>query len=107
MDINGKKISKQKRPNSPPCHLWPPILLVPVGKPFVIVCLPVFIGFFKASCICLMLCQSLSSLLEYFQLFRVAVTNFFVLSHNSCQSLGNVEELFLAGGAVPFKSSIY
>ena len=26
VDINGKKISKQKRPNSPPCHLshlWP------------------------------------------------------------------------------------
>ena len=21
VDINGKKISKQKRPNSPPCHL--------------------------------------------------------------------------------------
>ena len=31
MDINGKKISKQKCPNSPPCHrasYYPPKLLL-------------------------------------------------------------------------------
>ena len=87
--------------------LWPLLLLVPVSKPFVVVCLPVFIGFLKTSCICLVLCQSLSSLLEYSQLFMVVTTDFFILSHNSCQSLGDVEEFFPAGGAVPFESSTY
>ena len=32
--------------------LWPPLFLIPVNEPFVVVCLPVFIAFFKASCIC-------------------------------------------------------
>ena len=87
--------------------LWTPVLLVPISKPLVIVCLPMFIGFFKVSCICLTFCQSFPLLLEYLQLFMVALTDFFVLLHNSCQSLGNMEEFFLAGRAVSFKSSAY
>ena len=87
--------------------LWTSILLVPICEPLVIVSFPVFIGLFKVSCICLMLCQSFSSLSEYFQLLMVAVTDFFVLLHNSCQSLSDVEELFPAWGTVSFKSSAY
>ena len=49
--------------------LWTPVLLVPICKPLVTVSLTVFIGLFKVSCVCLVLCQSFSSLLEYFQLF--------------------------------------
>ena len=87
--------------------LWTSVLLVQIHKPLVIVSLPVFVGFFKASHVCLMLHQSFSLLLEYFQLFIVAVTDFFIFSHNSCQSLSNVEELLPAWGAVSFKSSTY
>ena len=87
--------------------LWTLVLLVPICEPLITVCLPVFIGFFQVSCIHLMLCQSLSLLLEYFQLFMVAVTGLFIFSCNSCQSLSNVEEFFLAWGAVSFKSSTY
>ena len=76
--------------------LWTSVLLVPICKPLVIVSLPVFVGLFKVSHICFMLCQSFSLLSEYFQLFMVAVTDFSVLLHNSCQSLSDVEELFLA-----------
>ena len=87
--------------------LWPLLLLVPVSKPFVIVHLPVLIGFFKASCICLTLCQIFCLLLEYFQLFIVAPSDFCILLHNSCQSLGNVEELLSARGFMSFKSSTH
>ena len=37
----------------------------------------------------------------------VALTDFLVFLCNSCQPLGNVEELFLAGRAVPFQSSAH
>ena len=87
--------------------LWSSLLLVPICESFVIVCLPVFVGFFKVSCICLMLCQSFSSLPEYLQLFMVAAIYLLILLCNSCQSLGDVEELFLARGAVSFESSAY
>ena len=84
--------------------LWSLLLLVPVSKSFVIVCLPMFIGFFQASHICLMLCQIFCLLLEYFQLFVVAPGDFCILLCNSCQSLGNVEELLSAGRFMSFKS---
>ena len=87
--------------------LWSLLLLVPVAESLVIVCLPVFIGFFKASHVCLVLSQSLSVLPEYFQLFVIAAADLLVLSHNSCQSLGNMEEFFSAWGAVSFESSTH
>ena len=65
------------------------------------------VGFFKVSHVHLALCQSLSSLSEYFQLFAVAVTDLFIFLHNFCQSLGNVEKLFSAQGTVSFESSTY
>ena len=65
------------------------------------------IGSFKVSYIHLTLCQSFSLLSEYFQLFVVAATDFFILLHNSCQSLGDMEKLFLARGTVSFKNSAY
>ena len=85
--------------------LWPLLLLIPVHEPFIIVSLPVLVGFFKASCICLALCQSFSLLLEYFQLFVVALSDFHILLHNSCQYLGNVEELLSARRFMSFEGS--
>ena len=39
-------------------------LLVPVNEPLVIVHLPVLVGFFKVSCVCLVFCQIFSLLVE-------------------------------------------
>ena len=87
--------------------LWPSLLLVPVSKSLVIVHLPVFIGFFQASHIHLTLCQIFCLLPEYFQLFIVALSDLCILLCNSCQSLGNVEELLLTRGFMSFESSAH
>ena len=87
--------------------LWASLFLVPVSKPLVTVCLPVLVGFFKASCIHLALCQSLSLLAEYFQLLVVVTANLFMLLSNSCQPSGDVEEFFLFRGTVAFESSAH
>ena len=87
--------------------LWPSCLPIPVSEPFVIVCLPVLVCFFQVSCMHLTLCQILSSLAEYFQLFLIVVADFLILSCNSCQSLCNEEEFFSSRGAVSFEGSAH
>ena len=87
--------------------LWPPCLSLPVGIPSVSICLPVLVGFFQESCMCLMLCQIFSSLAEYFQLPLIVAANFLILSCNPCQSLHDEEEFFPSRGAVPFESSAH
>ena len=87
--------------------LWALHLLVPVSKLLVAVCLPVLIGFFQVSCICLTLCQSLSSLAEYFQLLAIVTADLLVLLSNSCQALGDVEEFLTTRSTVALKSSAH
>ena len=79
----------------------------PGSIPPVSVSLPVLIGFFQMSHMHLMLCQILSLLAEYFQLFLIVMANFLILLSNSCQSLHNELEFLSSGGAVPFKSSTH
>ena len=83
------------------------LLLIPICEFFVVVCFPVFVGFFQMSCMHFMLCQIFSSLAEYFQLFLVIAADFLILSHNSCQPLFNEEELLPPWGAVAIESSAY
>ena len=85
--------------------LWSSCLPFPVSIPLVSVHLPVLIGCFQMSCMCLALCQIFSSLAEYFKLFLIVVANFLIFSHNSHQSLCNEEEFLSSRGTVPFKSS--
>ena len=82
-------------------------LPVPGSIPPVCVCLPVLVGFFQMSCVHLALCQILSLLAEYFQLFLIVTADFLILSCNSHQSLHNEEEFFFSQGAVPFESSAH
>ena len=72
-------------------------LLLPLCVPSIRVFLPVFIGGFQVSHMCLMLCQIFSSLLEYFELFLIVMANFLIFACNSCQSLCDEEE-FLSSG---------
>ena len=71
------------------------------------VLLPVFIGFFQASCMHLTLCQVLALLFECFELFLVVATNFLIFSCNSCQSLCDEEELLPPWQPVSFKSGAH
>ena len=82
-------------------------LPLPVSVPSVHVLLPVLIGCFQTSCMCLTLCQILSSLAEYFQLFLIVAANFLILLCHSCQSLHNEEEFQSTWGAVSFESSTH
>ena len=79
----------------------------PVSVPPVSFRFPVLIGCFQASHMCLALCQILSSLMEYFQLFLIVVADFLVLLRNSCQSLHNEEEFLSSRGTVSFESSAH
>ena len=72
---------------------WPSCFSLPGVIPSVCVLLPVFVGCLQVSHVRLMLCQVLSSLLEYFKLFLIVMANLLIFSHNSCQSLCNEEEL--------------
>ena len=85
----------------------PLLLLVPVSKPLVVVSLPVFIGLFKVSGVHLMLCQSLSSLAEHFQLLPIVVTDLFVLLSNTGQALSDMEEFLPPRGTMAFESSAH
>ena len=87
--------------------LWSSCLPLPVSVPSVCVCLPVLVGCFQMSCMHLTLCQILSLLVEYFQLFLIVVADFLILSCHSCQSLRNEEKFLSTWGAVPFKSSTH
>jgi hypothetical protein len=91
----------------------PFILLVSLRLPLIVavflellvaVCLPVLVGFFKTSCVLLMLCQSVSSFLEGGKLHVIGLGVDFILSRNSSQSLCNEDEL-VSVGAVSFESS--
>ena len=66
---------------------------LPIHIPSISVLLPVFVGFFQVSCMHLMLCQVLASLLECFKLFLIVSADFLIFLRNSCQSLRNEEEL--------------
>ena len=72
---------------------WPLTFSLPVGIPLVRIFLPVFISRFQVSHMCFTLCQILSSLLEYFELFLIVTAGFLIFSCNSCQSLHDEEEL--------------
>ena len=82
-------------------------LSLPGFIPPVCVGLPVLIGFFQVSSMCLTFCQIFSVLAEYFQLLLVVVANFFMLSSNTGQPLSNVEEFLPSRGTVTFKSSAH
>ena len=71
---------------------WSLAFSLPFSVPPVHVLLPVFVGCFQVSCMCLMLCQVFSLLLEYFELFLIVATNLLIFSCNSCQSLRDEEE---------------
>ena len=86
---------------------WSPTLLLPVSIPPVCVLLPVLVGCFQVSPMRFMLCQILSSLLEYLKLLLVVMADFLILSHNSCQSLHNEEEFLSSGGPVSFESGTH
>ena len=73
--------------------LWSLFSSLPSCVLSISVLLPVLIGFFQVSCMCLMLCQVLTSLLEYFELFLIVLADFLIFSRNSCQSLHDEEEL--------------
>ena len=77
--------------------LWPLTLLLPLCVPLVRVFLPVFIGCFQVSLVCLMLCQIFSSLFECFELFLIVTANFLIFVRNSCQSLCDEEKLLSSG----------
>ena len=87
--------------------LWPSTFLLPLHIPLVCVLLPVFIGCFQVSCMCLMLCQIIASLLECLKLFLIVMADFLIFSHNSSQSLHDEEELFSAWCSVSFESSAH
>ena len=87
--------------------LWSSTLLLPLSVSLVHVFLPVLVGGFQVSRMCLMLCQIFSSLLEYFKLFLIVVADFLVLARNSCQSLCNEEEFLPFGCPMSFESSAY
>ena len=72
-------------------------LSLPVGVPPVGVHLPVLIGRFQASHMCLMFCQILSLLSEYFKLFLAVAADFLIFLCNSCQSLHDEEEFLPSG----------
>ena len=86
---------------------WSSCLLFPVSVPPISVCFPVFVGHFQMSRMHLMLCQVLSSLAEYFQLFLIVVANFLILLCNSCQPLHDEEKFFSSGGTMSFESSTH
>jgi hypothetical protein len=69
----------------------------------VMVCLPILVGFFKASHILLMLCQSVSLFLEDGELYVIGLGVDFILLCNFSQSLCNEDEL-VSVRAVSFES---
>ena len=69
--------------------------------------LPVFVGLFQASCMCLVLCQIFASLLEYFKLFLIVVGDFLIFAHNSSQSLCDEEEFLSTQCPVSFESGAH
>ena len=80
---------------------------LPLHISSVSVFLPVFIGFFQASHVCLMLCQIFTLLFEYFKLFLIVATDFLIFGCNSSQSLCNEKELFSAWCPVSFESGTH
>ena len=87
--------------------LWSFSFSIPIGVPPICVCLPVLIGCFQMSCVCLTLCQIFSSLLEYFELFLVVAADFLIFLCNSCQSLCDEEEFFSTWRPMSFESSTH
>ena len=87
--------------------LWSSCLPLPFSIPSVHVHLPVLIDCFQMSHMHLVLCQILSLLVEYFQLFLIVAADFLILSHHSCQSLHDEEKFLSTWGAVPFESGAY
>ena len=82
---------------------WPSCLPFPVSVPPVSVCFPVLIGCFQMSCMCLTLCQVLSSLAEYFQLFLIVAADFLILLHNSVSPCTMRRSSSLPGALCPLR----
>ena len=74
--------------------LWSLNLPFPGSVPPVGVFLPVLVGHFQVSCVCLTFGQLISSLLEGFELLLIVMADFLILLCNSCQSLHDEKELF-------------
>ena len=87
--------------------LWGLPSSLPLHIPPVGVLSPVLVGFFQASCICLMLCQIVALLLENLELFLVVVADFLIFACNSSQSMCNEEEFLPPGVPMPFESSVH
>ena len=79
-----------------------PLRVPPVG-----VFGPVLVGFFQASCVRLMLCQVITSLLENLKLFLVVTADFLIFACNLSQSMCDEEEFLPPGVPMPFKSSLH
>ena len=92
------------------------IFFVPLGSsslpfplliPLVSVFGPMLVGFFHASHIHLTLCQIITSLFEYFELFLVVTTNFLIFVHNLSQSMYNEEEFLPSWVPMTFESGMH
>ena len=79
----------------------------PLRVPSVSVLCPVFVGFFHASRVHLMLCQILAPLLEYLKLFLIVTADFLIFLHNSSQSMHDEDEFLRSRGPVSFKSGTH
>ena len=80
---------------------------LPLCVPLVCIFGPVFVGFFQASCVRLMLCQIITSLFENLKLFLVVMANFLIFAHNSGQSMCDEEEFLPPWVPISFKSSVH
>ena len=80
---------------------------LPLHIPPVSVFSPVFVGFFQASRVRLMLCQIVTSLFENLELFLVVTANFLIFACNSSQSMCDEEEFLPPRVPMPFKSSVH
>ena len=80
---------------------------LPLCVPPVCIFGPVFVGFFQASCVCLMLCQIVTSLFENLKLFLVVTADFLIFARNSGQSMCNEEEFLPPWVPMSFESSMH
>ena len=87
--------------------LWSLSLPFPGSIPPVGVFLPVLVGCFQVSCMCLMFGQLVSLLLECLELPLIVMADFLIFLRSSCQSLCDEKELFSTWQPVSLESSTH
>ena len=80
---------------------------LPLRIPLVCIFGPVFVGFFQASRVHLMLCQIVASLFENLKLFLVVTADFLIFVCNSGQSMCDEEEFLPPWVPMSFESSMH